>query len=197
MGARGLAREPERPGTQDRGTPGDFAHLVGAFAGEDARHRLLAEHAAQLAQYEPKDYHPWVNPDGRFLRFLEEKAFKRVQKEARLPGFRKGKVPSNMIKLHFSDDVRQEVARHVPGAQRVPDHDGHADQRQYRRMYALCFCVFLLVVMVGHATFRQFDPAAIAARTPARVLVDLRGLYPRPNWEAAGFRFFQLGGRRA
>src|SRR3970040_718558 len=45
-----------------------------------------------------------------------EKAFKRVQKEARLPGFRKGKVPSNMIKLHFADDVSQEVARHL-----IPD----------------------------------------------------------------------------
>jgi trigger factor len=45
-----------------------------------------------------------------------EKAFKRVQKEARLPGFRKGKVPAGMIKLHFADDVRQEVARHL-----IPD----------------------------------------------------------------------------
>ncbi len=42
-----------------------------------------------------------------------ERAFARVQKEARLPGFRKGKVPRSMIKLHFSDDVRQEVARHL------------------------------------------------------------------------------------
>src|SRR5262247_810698 len=40
-----------------------------------------------------------------------ERAFGRVQREARLPGFRKGKVPRSMIKLHFSDDVRQEVAR--------------------------------------------------------------------------------------
>ena len=40
------------------------------------------------------------------------KAFKRVQKEARLPGFRKGKVPPGMIKLHFADDIRQDVARH-------------------------------------------------------------------------------------
>ena len=40
-----------------------------------------------------------------------EKAFTRVQREARLPGFRKGKVPRSMIKLHFSDDVKQEVAR--------------------------------------------------------------------------------------
>ncbi len=42
-----------------------------------------------------------------------ERAFAHVQKEARLPGFRKGKVPRSMIKLHFSDDVRQEVARHL------------------------------------------------------------------------------------
>src|SRR5262245_23915022 len=40
-----------------------------------------------------------------------ERAFAQVQKEARLPGFRKGKVPRSMIKLHFSDDVRQEVAK--------------------------------------------------------------------------------------
>ena len=42
-----------------------------------------------------------------------ERAFTRVQREARLPGFRKGKVPRSMIKLHFADDVRQEVARHL------------------------------------------------------------------------------------
>jgi len=45
-----------------------------------------------------------------------ERAFSRVQREARLPGFRKGKVPRSMIKLHFADDVRQEVARHL-----IPD----------------------------------------------------------------------------
>ncbi len=42
-----------------------------------------------------------------------ERAFSRVQKQAKLPGFRKGKVPRSMIKLHFSDDVRQEVFRHL------------------------------------------------------------------------------------
>ena len=45
------------------------------------------------------------------VRTAWEKAFTRVQREARLPGFRKGKVPRSMIKLHFSDDVKQEVAR--------------------------------------------------------------------------------------
>jgi trigger factor len=42
-----------------------------------------------------------------------ERAFARIQKDARLPGFRKGKVPRSMIKLHFADDVRQEVARRL------------------------------------------------------------------------------------
>lgn len=45
-----------------------------------------------------------------------EQAFARVQRQARLPGFRKGKVPRSMIKLHFADDVRQEVARSL-----IPD----------------------------------------------------------------------------
>jgi trigger factor len=45
-----------------------------------------------------------------------ESAFTRVQREAKLPGFRKGKVPRSMIKLHFADDVRQEVARRL-----IPD----------------------------------------------------------------------------
>ena len=39
-----------------------------------------------------------------------------MQREAKLPGFRKGKVPRSMIKLHFADDVRQEVARRL-----IPD----------------------------------------------------------------------------
>jgi trigger factor len=45
-----------------------------------------------------------------------ERALTRVQKEARLPGFRKGKVPRPMVRLHFADDVRQEVARRL-----IPD----------------------------------------------------------------------------
>src|SRR4026209_1165231 len=45
-----------------------------------------------------------------------EQRFDRVQRDARLPGFRKGKVPRSMIKLHFADDVRQEVARRL-----IPD----------------------------------------------------------------------------
>lgn len=45
-----------------------------------------------------------------------ERALTRVQKQARLPGFRKGHVPRSLVKLHFSDDVRRDVAEHL-----IPD----------------------------------------------------------------------------
>jgi trigger factor len=44
------------------------------------------------------------------------RAYTRVQKQARLPGFRKGHVPLSLVKLHFADDVRREVAEHL-----IPD----------------------------------------------------------------------------
>jgi trigger factor len=42
-----------------------------------------------------------------------ERAYGRVQKQARLPGFRKGHVPRALVKVHFADDVRREVAEHL------------------------------------------------------------------------------------
>ncbi len=45
-----------------------------------------------------------------------ERAYGRVQKHARLPGFRRGHVPRSLVKLHFADDVRREVAEHL-----IPD----------------------------------------------------------------------------
>ncbi len=42
-----------------------------------------------------------------------ERAYDRVQKQARLPGFRKGHVPRSLVKVHFADDVRREVAQHL------------------------------------------------------------------------------------
>ncbi len=45
-----------------------------------------------------------------------ERAYDRVQKQARLPGFRKGHVPRSLVKVHFADDVRREVAQHL-----IPD----------------------------------------------------------------------------
>jgi trigger factor len=45
-----------------------------------------------------------------------ERAYGRVQKQARLPGFRQGHVPRALVKVHFADDVRREVAQHL-----IPD----------------------------------------------------------------------------
>jgi trigger factor len=45
-----------------------------------------------------------------------ERAYTRVQRQARLPGFRKGHVPRSLVKLHFADDVRRDVAEHL-----IPD----------------------------------------------------------------------------
>lgn len=45
-----------------------------------------------------------------------ERAYGRVQKKAQLPGFRRGHLPRTLVKLHFADDVRREVAEHL-----IPD----------------------------------------------------------------------------
>src|SRR5437867_5121808 len=45
-----------------------------------------------------------------------ERAYGRVQKQARLPGVRKGHVPRSLVKVHFADDVRREVAERL-----IPD----------------------------------------------------------------------------
>jgi UDP-N-acetyl-D-mannosaminuronic acid dehydrogenase len=54
----------------------------------------------------------------------------------------------------------------------------------------------LMVLLVGHREFKQFTPHEIAAQTPARLVVDMRGILPRSTWEAAGFRLFSLGDGR-
>ncbi|MGH7264260.1 MAG: trigger factor [Candidatus Rokuibacteriota bacterium] len=45
-----------------------------------------------------------------------EAAYGRVQREARLPGFRRGKVPRSLVRAHFADEVRRAVAEAL-----VPD----------------------------------------------------------------------------
>ena len=45
-----------------------------------------------------------------------EEACGRVQRQARLPGFRKGHVPRSLVKIHFADEVRREVAQRL-----IPD----------------------------------------------------------------------------
>ena len=65
---------------------------------EGCKRRLAVEAPAEVVQQE------W------------ERAYGRVQKQARLPGFRKGHVPRSLFKVHFADDVRREVAEHL-----IPD----------------------------------------------------------------------------
>ena len=65
---------------------------------EGCRRRLAVEAPVEVVQQE------W------------ERAYGRVQKQARLPGFRKGHVPRALVKAHFADDVRREVAEHL-----IPD----------------------------------------------------------------------------
>jgi trigger factor len=71
---------------------------VAVEALEGCKRRLAVEAPVDLVQQE------W------------ERAYGRVQKQARLPGFRKGHVPRSLVKAHFADDVRREVAQHL-----IPD----------------------------------------------------------------------------
>jgi trigger factor len=45
-----------------------------------------------------------------------EAAYGRIQREARLPGFRRGKVPRALVRTHFADEVRRAVAEQL-----IPD----------------------------------------------------------------------------
>ncbi len=51
----------------------------------------------------------------------------------------------------------------------------------------------VIVILVGNREFRQFDPQEVAAQTPARTIVDMRGILAHEAWEAAGFQLFTLG----
>src|SRR5437667_10258347 len=57
-----------------------------------------------------------------------EQAYGRVQKQARLPGFRKGHVPRSLVKVHFADEVRRDVAEHlIPEVYRQALTEAHLD----------------------------------------------------------------------
>jgi UDP-N-acetyl-D-mannosaminuronic acid dehydrogenase len=54
----------------------------------------------------------------------------------------------------------------------------------------------VILILVGHAAFRDLDPRSAAALTPARVIVDTRGALKAAEWQAAGFQVFRLGDGR-
>jgi UDP-N-acetyl-D-mannosaminuronic acid dehydrogenase len=51
----------------------------------------------------------------------------------------------------------------------------------------------VIVLLVGHTMFKQLDPRQVAAQTPARIIVDMRGVLDRKAWQAEGFVVFTLG----
>jgi len=51
----------------------------------------------------------------------------------------------------------------------------------------------VLLLLVGHTQLRKIDPVEVAQLTPARVVVDTVGGWPREAWEALGFRVYQIG----
>ncbi|MEJ5240121.1 MAG: UDP-N-acetyl-D-mannosamine dehydrogenase [Anaerolineales bacterium] len=51
----------------------------------------------------------------------------------------------------------------------------------------------LILVLVRHTTFLQLEPQAIAAQTPARLIVDTVNAWDAARWQAAGFRLWRLG----
>lgn len=51
----------------------------------------------------------------------------------------------------------------------------------------------LILVLVRHTTFLQFDPQMVAAQTPARLIVDTVNAWDAERWQSAGFRLLRLG----
>jgi UDP-N-acetyl-D-mannosaminuronic acid dehydrogenase len=52
----------------------------------------------------------------------------------------------------------------------------------------------MIVLLVGHTEFVRMSAQAVAARTPARVIVDTVGGWRADEWHRAGFRVVRLGG---
>lgn len=51
----------------------------------------------------------------------------------------------------------------------------------------------LILVLVRHTTFLQFDPQMVATQTPARLIVDTVNAWDAERWQSAGFRLLRLG----
>jgi trigger factor len=95
-----------------------------------------------------------------------ERAYGRVQKRASLPGFRRGHVPRSLVKLHFADDVRREVAEHL-----IPD--------VYRRALSVARIDPVNEPDLQDLTLEEGAPlsfTAVVEVKPAIALGDYRGL---------------------
>ena len=54
----------------------------------------------------------------------------------------------------------------------------------------------LILLLVNHAQYHALKPAALAAATPARLVLDTVNGWDREPWEAAGFKMHKLGSGR-
>jgi len=51
----------------------------------------------------------------------------------------------------------------------------------------------VLLLLVGHAQFKELDPTAIRKQTSAKIIVDAVNGWERDAWESAGFDFYRIG----
>lgn len=54
-----------------------------------------------------------------------------------------------------------------------------------------------ILLLVKHTEFVRFNPAEIAAKTPARVAIDTVGVWKVDEWLKAGFQFHRLGDKKS
>ncbi|GAB4464118.1 MAG: nucleotide sugar dehydrogenase [Anaerolineales bacterium] len=54
-----------------------------------------------------------------------------------------------------------------------------------------------LLLLVRHTEFTRLDPAAIAAKTAARIAIDTVNGWNREVWQKAGFQFHRLGDKKS
>ena len=54
-----------------------------------------------------------------------------------------------------------------------------------------------ILLLVNHTQFREFDPAVVAQKTPARVVIDCVNGWNAAKWERSGFRIHRLGDNKS
>lgn len=54
-----------------------------------------------------------------------------------------------------------------------------------------------ILLLVKHTEFVRFNPAEIAAKTPARLAIDTVGVWKVDEWLKAGFQFHRLGDKKS
>ncbi|OGO15305.1 MAG: UDP-N-acetyl-D-mannosamine dehydrogenase [Chloroflexi bacterium RBG_13_68_17] len=102
------------------------------------------------------------------------------------------------------DDLRESpaievVRRMVEGGASVAFFEPHAPSavvegaNGYPSLEAALKDAAAVVLLVDHAAFRALNPTDVAAAMPGRIAVDMRGVWDRQAWRAAGFELHVLG----